>query len=70
MEAGLSFLGIGVQPPDPTWGTILSDGRKSIQNAPWIALSAGTAISLTVLGLNMVGDGLRDLLDPRTAKRP
>lgn len=66
MEAGLSFLGIGVQPPDATWGSILSEGRTSIQNAPWITMSAGVAISLTVLGLNMLGDGLRDLLDPRT----
>ena len=68
MEAGLSFLGIGVQPPDPTWGSILSDGRQTIRVAPWISLSAGTAISLTVLGLNMVGDGLRDLLDPKMRK--
>ena len=68
MEAGLSFLGIGVQPPDATWGSILSEGRTSIQNAPWITMSAGVAISLTVLGLNMLGDGLRDLLDPRTGR--
>jgi len=68
MEAGLSFLGIGVQPPDATWGSILSEGRTSIQNAPWITMSAGVAISLTVLGLNMLGDGLRDLLDPRTGQ--
>lgn len=66
MEAGLSFLGIGVQPPDATWGSILSEGRTSIQNAPWITMSAGVAISLTVLGLNLLGDGLRDLLDPRS----
>jgi peptide/nickel transport system permease protein len=68
MEAGLSFLGIGVQPPDATWGSILSDGRAAIQNAPWITLSAGIAISLTVLGLNLLGDGIRDLTDPRTAR--
>ena len=68
MEAGLSFLGIGVQPPDPTWGAILSDGRKHIATGPWISIFAGTAISLTVLGLNMLGDGLRDLLDPRMKK--
>ena len=68
MEAGLSFLGIGVQPPDATWGSILSEGRTSIQNAPWITLSAGIAISLTVLGLNLLGDGIRDLTDPRTAR--
>lgn len=66
MEAGLSFLGIGVQPPDATWGSILSDGRSALVNAPWITMSAGIAISLTVLGLNVLGDGLRDLADPRT----
>lgn len=68
MEAGLSFLGIGVQPPDPTWGSILSDGRGQIATGPWISIFAGVAISLTVLGLNMLGDGLRDLLDPRMKK--
>lgn len=66
MEAALSFLGIGVQPPNATWGSILSDGRSSLVDAPWIMISAGTAISLTVLGLNIMGDGLRDLTDPRT----
>lgn len=65
MEAGLSFLGIGVQPPDPTWGSILSEGRSHIVSGPWISISSGVAISITVLGLNMLGDGLRDLLDPR-----
>lgn len=68
MEAGLSFLGIGVQPPDPTWGAILSDGRKHIVSGPWISIFSGTVISITVLGLNMLGDGLRDLLDPRMKK--
>lgn len=68
MEAGLSFLGIGVQPPDPTWGSILSDGRGQIATGPWISIGAGLAISVTVLGLNMLGDGLRDLLDPRMKK--
>ena len=66
MEAGLSFLGIGVQPPDATWGSILSDGRSGLVDAPWITMSAGIAISITVLGLNIMGDGLRDLTDPRT----
>lgn len=68
MEAGLSFLGIGVQPPDATWGSILSDGRSGLVNAPWITMSAGIAISVTVLGLNVLGDGLRDLADPRTRR--
>lgn len=66
MEAGLSFLGIGVRPPNATWGSILSDGRSALVNAPWITMSAGIAISITVLGLNILGDGLRDLADPRT----
>ena len=66
MEAGLSFLGIGVQPPNATWGSILSDGRSGLVDAPWITMSAGIAISVTVLGLNIMGDGLRDLTDPRS----
>jgi peptide/nickel transport system permease protein len=65
MEAALSFLGIGVQPPDPTWGTILSDGRMSIRTASWVSTFSGLAITLTVMGFNLLGDGLRDLLDPR-----
>ena len=66
MEAGLSFLGIGIQPPDPTWGTILSDGRESIRTGYWISTFSGLAITLTVLGFNLFGDGLRDMLDPKT----
>jgi len=65
MEAALSFLGIGVQPPDPTWGTILADGRASIRTASWISTFSGLAITLTVLGFNLLGDGLRDILDPK-----
>jgi peptide/nickel transport system permease protein len=65
MEAALSFLGIGVQPPDPTWGSILSDGRMSIRTASWVSTFSGLAITLTVMGFNLLGDGLRDLLDPR-----
>jgi peptide/nickel transport system permease protein len=65
MEAALSFLGIGVQPPDPTWGTILSDGRMSIRTATWISTFSGLAITITVLGFNLLGDGLRDLMDPK-----
>jgi peptide/nickel transport system permease protein len=64
VESSLSFLGLGVQPPDPTWGAVISDGRASLQNAPWISSFSGAAIMVTVLGLNLLGDGLRDLLDP------
>jgi peptide/nickel transport system permease protein len=64
VESSLSFLGLGVQPPAPTWGAVISDGRSFLQNAPWISGLAGAAIMVTVLGLNLMGDGLRDLLDP------
>lgn len=64
VESSLSFLGLGVQPPAPTWGAVISDGRSFLQNAPWISGLAGAAIMVTVLGLNLLGDGLRDLLDP------
>ena len=64
-EAGLSFLGAGVQPPAPSWGNLISDGGQTIRTAPWLALAPGIAIVLTVLSLNIFGDGLRDALDPR-----
>ena len=64
VESSLSFLGLGVQPPAPTWGAVISDGRSFLQNAPWISGFSGAAIMITVLGLNLLGDGLRDLLDP------
>lgn len=64
-EAALSFLGVGLPPYIPSWGTIITDGRLFIQSAPWITLFPGLAIVLTVLGLNLLGDGLRDLTDPR-----
>jgi peptide/nickel transport system permease protein len=64
-EAALSFLGVGVPPYVASWGNILSEGRQFITQAPWITLFPGAAIMLTVLGLNVVGDGLRDALDPR-----
>ncbi|MFD1360750.1 nickel transporter permease [Lentibacillus salinarum] len=63
--AGLSFLGLGAQPPRPEWGAMLSDGRAALQNAPWVATFPGLAIFFVVLGFNMFGDGLRDALDPR-----
>jgi peptide/nickel transport system permease protein len=64
-EAALSFLGLGVQPPDPSWGRMLFEGRGFIQQAWWIAVFPGLAIFLTVLSFNVVGDALRDALDPR-----
>jgi len=65
-EAALSFLGLGVPPPYPSWGEMLSgSGRSYMYNAPWMAIWPGVAISLTVFGFNMLGDALRDLLDPR-----
>ena len=64
-EASLSFLGLGVPPPTPTWGNILSDGRQYIKCCPWITTFSGLAIMLAVLAFNIVGDALRDLLDPR-----
>ena len=63
--AGLSFLGLGVQPPAPEWGAILSSSRQFIRNSPYMALFPGLAIAITVLSLNMMGDGLRDALDPK-----
>lgn len=65
VETGLSFLGLGVQPPTPSWGSMVSDGGRFLERAPWIALAAGGAIFLTVLGANFVGDSVRDVLDPR-----
>ena len=64
-EAILSFIGVGPPPPTPTWGNIIAEGRGYIREAYWITLLPGIAISLTVLGLNLLGDGLRDVLDPR-----
>jgi peptide/nickel transport system permease protein len=68
-EAGLSFLGAGTPPSVPSWGNILAEGRQYMVDAPWIMLFPGLAISVTVLGLNLLGDGLRDLLDPRVQGR-
>jgi ABC-type dipeptide/oligopeptide/nickel transport system permease subunit len=65
IEAALSFLGLGIQPPTPSWGLMLSSGRQYIIYATWLTTFPGIAISLTILGLNLVSDGLRDMLDPR-----
>jgi len=67
--AGLSFLGLGVQPPSPEWGAILASGRNYITKAPWVLIFPGAAICLTVLSFNLIGDGLRDLVDPRRKGR-
>jgi peptide/nickel transport system permease protein len=64
-EAGLSFLGLGIPPPTPSWGNLLSEGRQYIKCCPWITTFSGLAIMLAVLAFNLVGDSLRDLLDPR-----
>ncbi|MFC1960414.1 ABC transporter permease, partial [Chloroflexota bacterium] len=63
--AALSFLGLGQQPPDPEWGLMLDEGREYIRVAPWVTTFPGLAIMITVLAINLVGDGLRDILDPR-----
>jgi peptide/nickel transport system permease protein len=68
-EAGLSFLGAGVRLPDPSWGNLIASGQDQIATAPWLALIPGIAIVLTVLSLNIFGDGLRDALDPRAKVR-
>ncbi len=65
LEATLSFLGVGAVPPTPTWGNIMAEGRQYLTTAPWIIAIPGAALMVTVLGLNMLGDGLRDVLDPR-----
>jgi peptide/nickel transport system permease protein len=67
-EAALSYLGLGTQPPQPSWGRMLSDAQTLLFEAPQLAVYPGAAIALSVLGLNLMGDGLRDLLDPRLAR--
>jgi len=64
-EATLSFLGLGAVPPTPTWGNIMAEGRQYMTDAPWIITIPGVALMITVMGLNLLGDGLRDVLDPR-----
>lgn len=65
VEAALSFLGLGIQPPTPSWGSMLDSGRRYLDQNPWYSIAAGAAIFLTVFSLNLLGDGLRDALDPR-----
>jgi len=67
LEAGLSFLGLGMRPPTPTWGNMILEGRSLLFSAPWIAIAPGVALTLTVIAFNLLGDGVRDALDPRRA---
>ncbi len=67
-EAALSFFGLGTQPPDPSWGRMLSEGRSFLRQAPWMGIFPGIAIMISVMGFNFLGDGLRDLLDPRSKR--
>lgn len=69
-EAGLSYLGLGVRPPNPSWGRMLSDSQTYLSQAPYLAIAPGMAIALSVLGLNLLGEGLRDRLDPKERELP
>lgn len=69
IESGLSFLGLGVQPPTPSLGVIMADGKEYFRRAPWVLTMTGLAVSVGLLGLNLLGDGLRDLMDPRLRTR-
>lgn len=69
VESSLSFLGLGVQPPNPSWGNMLMEGKATLEIAPWLSLYPGLAILITVLGYNLLGESLRDLLDPRLRQR-
>jgi peptide/nickel transport system permease protein len=69
IEAGLSFLGLGVQPPAPSLGTIMADGREYFQRAPWVLTLSGVTISVALLGLNLLSDGIRDVMDPKLRAR-
>ena len=68
-EAALSYLGLGTQPPQPSWGRMLAEAQTLMFQAPMLAVWPGVAIALSVLGLNLLGDGLRDVLDPRLQRR-
>jgi peptide/nickel transport system permease protein len=65
IESGLSFLGLGVQPPTASWGNMLTEGKDNIQIAWWLSVYPGLAILITVLGYNLLGEGLRDVFDPK-----
>ncbi|RWR34909.1 ABC transporter permease [Sinirhodobacter populi] len=69
LEAGLSFIGLGVQPPTPSLGGVMADGREYFSRAPWVLTMSGLAISAALLGINLLGDGIRDMTDPRLRER-
>jgi ABC-type dipeptide/oligopeptide/nickel transport system permease subunit len=68
LEAGLSFLGLGVQPPTPSWGAMIASGRDTIVNAPWVAAAPGAVLVLVVVACTLLGDAVRDALDPRAVE--
>ena len=68
-ESILSFLGVGPPPPTPTWGNMIAEGKDYLREAPLLAVFPGVTIALAVLGLNLLGDGMRDLMDPRLARK-
>jgi peptide/nickel transport system permease protein len=69
VEAALSFLGLGTQPPTPSWGLMLNEGRRFMEIAPWLSIFPGLAIVFAVMAFNLVGDGLRNAIDPRLSQR-
>ena len=68
LEATLSFLGLGIQPPDASWGVLIRDGAEQMETAPWLLIFPGVFFSATLLALNFLGDGLRDALDPKSLR--
>ena len=68
-EAGLSYVGLGAQPPMPSWGRMLFDAQTRMATAPWMAIFPGIAIAVTVLALNLLGDGISDIIDPKSRRR-
>src|SRR5262249_46224862 len=69
LEAGLSFIGLGIQPPTPSLGSIMADGREYFGRGPWVLTLTGLFISFALLGINLLGDGIRDMMDPRLRER-
>jgi peptide/nickel transport system permease protein len=69
LEAGLSFLGLGVQPPTPSWGNLIASGRDTLVNAPWVATAPGVALVIVVVAATLLGDAVRDRLDPAQRRR-
>jgi peptide/nickel transport system permease protein len=68
-EGALSFIGLGVQPPEPSWGQMIADGRAMLTTAPWVSIAPGIPLSMSVLAVNVLGDALDDALDPRSRVR-